>query len=137
MYLHETYSLFSKYLVFKKIKPIKKGVLAYVDLSFKKADSKSKPSEMSNKLPRVSREMQEYPRSASPSSSSDDNFSCGRIKRPFTCTVCDRDFNRKEHLQRHERMHTGSKPFPCRFPGCRKTFSRCDNRDTHQAVHMS
>jgi uncharacterized Zn-finger protein len=57
-------------------------------------------------------------------------------KRLYVCKDCRKTFNRKEHLQRHERIHTGAKPFPCKFPGCGKSFSRCDNRDTHYQTHL-
>jgi uncharacterized Zn-finger protein len=56
-------------------------------------------------------------------------------KRSFACKECKKVFNRKEHLQRHERVHTGVRPFACKYPGCGKTFSRCDNRDTHHQTH--
>jgi uncharacterized Zn-finger protein len=57
-------------------------------------------------------------------------------KRLYVCKQCSKSFNRKEHLQRHERIHTGAKPFSCKFPGCGKSFSRCDNRDTHYQTHL-
>jgi hypothetical protein len=57
-------------------------------------------------------------------------------RRLFSCRECNRSFNRKEHLQRHERIHTGARPFACKFPGCGKSFSRCDNRDTHHQTHF-
>ncbi|KAI8901599.1 hypothetical protein BC833DRAFT_548023 [Globomyces pollinis-pini] len=59
--------------------------------------------------------------------------------RQFICpeSNCQASFTRKEHLQRHERIHTGAKPFQCHFPGCGKSFSRCDNKDTHYLTHTN
>ncbi|EPE33135.1 C2H2 and C2HC zinc finger [Glarea lozoyensis ATCC 20868] len=46
---------------------------------------------------------------------------------------CDRKFQRKEHLRRHERKHAGTDAFPCIF--CEKVFNRCDNLKQHVWIH--
>jgi len=53
----------------------------------------------------------------------------------FVCPLpgCGQVFKRREHLQRHARMHTGIKPHLCRF--CGKRFSRADNLKQHEPIH--
>ncbi|OJJ57374.1 hypothetical protein ASPSYDRAFT_90666 [Aspergillus sydowii CBS 593.65] len=34
-------------------------------------------------------------------------------QKAFKCSVCERNFNRREHLQRHLTIHYGQKPFTC------------------------
>ncbi|KAG2173615.1 hypothetical protein INT43_005033 [Umbelopsis isabellina] len=56
----------------------------------------------------------------------------------FRCTGfgdCNMVFTRSEHLARHERKHTGEKPFSCVVPGCSRTFSRFDNMMQHTQTH--
>ncbi|ORZ27898.1 hypothetical protein BCR41DRAFT_294195, partial [Lobosporangium transversale] len=42
----------------------------------------------------------------------------------FPCHLCTRIFSRKHDLQRHIRVHTGSKPYVCM--SCQKAFARTD-----------
>ncbi len=44
--------------------------------------------------------------------------------KPFVCTMCDSQFARISHLNRHIRTHTGERPFDCER--CGKTFARQD-----------
>ncbi|KAI8088263.1 hypothetical protein BDF21DRAFT_412783 [Thamnidium elegans] len=56
----------------------------------------------------------------------------------FRCTGygnCDMVFTRSEHLARHERKHTGEKPYKCVVPGCSRMFSRFDNMMQHTQTH--
>ncbi|KAF4417052.1 transcription factor TDA9 [Fusarium acutatum] len=56
----------------------------------------------------------------------------GRLRR---CAYCERVFNKEEHLKRHERSHTGEKPFKC-FK-CGRSYSRSDVLFRHSQTHFS
>ncbi|ELT97070.1 hypothetical protein CAPTEDRAFT_181403 [Capitella teleta] len=50
--------------------------------------------------------------------------------KPFKCNVCDRSFNQRIHLKKHESKHTGIKPYKC---------DKCDYATverSHLRVHM-
>lgn len=57
----------------------------------------------------------------------------GAKKGPYTCRYCGETFKAKEHLNRHERIHTGERPFPCVL--CGKRFSRKDHLKIHVLIH--
>jgi hypothetical protein len=48
--------------------------------------------------------------------------------RPFACDECGRKFKLYEHLRRHQRIHTGERPYLCPHANCMKTFSRSDSK---------
>ncbi|WWC93666.1 hypothetical protein V866_000502 [Kwoniella sp. B9012] len=47
----------------------------------------------------------------------------------YLCSLCNRGFKKHEHLQRHEKTHTASKPFQC--TQCDRKFSRQDSLLRH------
>ncbi|KAE8151438.1 hypothetical protein BDV25DRAFT_171465 [Aspergillus avenaceus] len=51
------------------------------------------------------------------------------VERTFRCHFCAKAFQRKEHLQRHERLHTKEKPFQCTT--CFAGFARRDLLGRH------
>ena len=54
--------------------------------------------------------------------------------RPFRCVACGRGFSRTDHLRTHYRTHSGERPFACFV--CGRTFARGDERNRHiRAVH--
>ncbi|KAF8435527.1 hypothetical protein BGX38DRAFT_1066609, partial [Terfezia claveryi] len=55
----------------------------------------------------------------------------------FRCTYnkCPGAFRRQEHLRRHEKIHTGEKPYICDVTICRRRFSRSDNLKEHLRRH--
>jgi hypothetical protein len=67
----------------------------------------------------------------------DDKSSTPHVRKPFACSRqgCDRSFKSRNHLARHERMHSGEKPFKCQHPYCHKRFSRRDNMEQHMNTH--
>ena len=57
-------------------------------------------------------------------------------KRPFACTWpgCEWSFTRSRNLARHERKHTGVRPFECTI--CAKKFTRSDHLSNHVKIHF-
>ena len=51
------------------------------------------------------------------------------------CAYCDRRFSKAEHLKRHQRSHTGEKPFQCTV--CLKSYARSDVLIRHTRNHHS
>ena len=51
----------------------------------------------------------------------DDGSSSQTEERPFPCIFCESKFKKKQHLQNHQRIHTGEK-YVC--VACKKGFSR-------------
>jgi hypothetical protein len=51
------------------------------------------------------------------------------------CAYCDRRFSKAEHLKRHQRSHTGEKPFRCNV--CLKSYARSDVLIRHTRNHHS
>ncbi|KND01280.1 uncharacterized protein SPPG_03090 [Spizellomyces punctatus DAOM BR117] len=56
--------------------------------------------------------------------------------RSFVCSTCYQGFYRQEHLVRHNRIHTGEKPYPCLEHSCGRRFGRSDELARHQKVHQ-
>ncbi|KAH7412238.1 hypothetical protein DE146DRAFT_274033 [Phaeosphaeria sp. MPI-PUGE-AT-0046c] len=61
----------------------------------------------------------------------DTEAQAGKKKR-FQCEHCSRLFARLEHLQRHERIHSGVKPFSC--AECNYSFTRSDLLVRHERL---
>jgi uncharacterized Zn-finger protein len=62
-------------------------------------------------------------------------FQTPNPKPELRCRFCSNVYQKKEHLERHERIHTGDKPFAC--ARCNRTFSRNDSLIRHERVHLA
>lgn len=51
-------------------------------------------------------------------------------ERPFVCNVCDRGFTERRNLNRHLLVHTREKPHEC--PGCGQRFTRASDMARHR-----
>ena len=52
---------------------------------------------------------------------------------PFSCTLCEKKFDRVHNLRSHLRAHTDNRPFVCTV--CGKTFARQHDLKRHEGLH--
>uniref|UniRef100_A0A8B9KUW8 C2H2-type domain-containing protein n=1 Tax=Astyanax mexicanus TaxID=7994 RepID=A0A8B9KUW8_ASTMX len=56
-------------------------------------------------------------------------------ERPFTCWVCGKSFSVAARLTEHARVHSGERPYAC--PRCPTAFRSRPNLDKHLRLHAS
>ena len=55
--------------------------------------------------------------------------------RQHKCPFCEKRFSLAQYLQEHMFIHTGEKPFTCKFPGCGKKFRQAGKLSIHKKQH--
>ena len=51
------------------------------------------------------------------------------------CSFCDKRFSLSQYLQEHMYIHTGEKPFTCKFPSCGRKFRQAGKLSIHKKEH--
>ena len=56
-------------------------------------------------------------------------------EKPYNCDICGQWFSHKGNLSTHKRVHTGEKPYNCET--CGKSFSQSSALKSHKLVHVT
>ncbi|XP_055296497.1 zinc finger protein 62 homolog [Sitodiplosis mosellana] len=55
--------------------------------------------------------------------------------RNFVCSICGQAFRKMQCLTQHERIHTGERPYICKYEGCSKSFTTHGANYAHMKIH--
>ena len=55
--------------------------------------------------------------------------------RKHRCVHCGKEFSFTHHLKEHIRVHTGEKPYVCKYAGCSKKFKQTGEFSAHKKTH--
>ena len=59
----------------------------------------------------------------------------GHDEKPYLCTICNKTFMYKKHLEEHERVHSRKNLFPCPSRGCKRSYTTKAALNAHTIVH--
>lgn len=54
-----------------------------------------------------------------------------KLSKIYLCAACDRGFLKRQCLKVHSVVHSGERPFKCKYPGCNKSFRYNSGRHSH------
>ncbi|KAG7236009.1 hypothetical protein INR49_001407 [Caranx melampygus] len=54
-------------------------------------------------------------------------------EKPYSCSVCGKSFIQRSYLQTHMNSHSGQKPYTCNF--CGRGFTQVGNMNAHMRIH--
>ena len=54
----------------------------------------------------------------------------------YKCDTCGKKFALPQYLKEHQVVHTGERPFICKFPGCGKSFRQAGKLSIHRKEHQ-
>ncbi|VIO99527.1 Uncharacterized protein BM_BM17840 [Brugia malayi] len=64
-----------------------------------------------------------------------DHMMTHTCKKPYSCSICKRDFAEFGNMKKHMMIHTGEKPYSCSI--CKKNFTQFGNMKRHMMTHTS